>query len=578
MQNMRFLWKHTAQKKQLLFLLLLVLAGGLCSVLFSFSMGSAVQMASLMELNSAIQMTMFIAIFGVAKALWQWAANIYGEKFCLRIELSYHDMILKSVMQSDFAQMKKHKSGDLMSRIQNSLARIPTIFDMLVNLLSCGVVMLVTLVALWMIDWHVLIAFMAVMPLCIWVQKKMLDSSMLFQPYIEEYTKLNALVLDVLGNRTTVKTYRLIPYFMKKVDFALCRVRKTFLHAIYTVLGYGSLSEIIEALASIVVTLVTVSITLAVDAPAGSVISALLISQLACTQLGNMTEASMNLPSHLAFVDVVREVLEMPQRPQGSCTDANPHMPPLSMVDVRFRYEKEEADGIDLPYALDGVSFTIKEGAHVAVVGESGSGKSTVVKLLAGLYKPNEGAVMAYGTSVQQWDAKALPRHMATVPQAPFLFATTIGENIRCVKPTATDEDVLKAADKACLTAFIQTLPEGMNTQVGEKGATLSGGQCQRIAIARAFLVNPAILVLDEATSALDSETEQTILAALSTEMAGKTMLSVAHRLTTVKNSDCILVMAKGKIVQAGTHNELLASEGVYEALWNTQQMEQKSE
>lgn len=230
----------------------------------------------------------------------------------------------------------------------------------------------------------------------------------------------SGLVLDVLGNRTTVKTYRLLPYFMAKINAALVRVRKTYLNAIYHVLGYGSLSEGIESLVIIVVTLVTVSITLAVDAPAGSVISALLITQLACAQLGNMTNITMNLPSNLVVVDVLHELLAMPQRPQGECTEASPHTPPLSMQDVRFRYEKVQEEDDDLPYALDGVIFAIKEGQHVAVVGESGSGKSTLVKLLAGLYTPNEGRAMASAHPFRNGTELRSPRAWRSCPKPPF--------------------------------------------------------------------------------------------------------------------------------------------------------------
>jgi ATP-binding cassette subfamily B protein len=232
---------------------------------------------------------------------------------------------------------------------------------------------------------------------------------------------------------------------------------------------------------------------------------------------------------------------------------------------VDFHYEPART-------ILRGVSFTIPAGRRVAVVGPSGSGKSTLARLLFRFYDVTGGAVLVGGRDIRELRQASLRAAIGIVPQDTVLFNDTIGYNIRYGRPDATEAEVIAAARAAHIHDFIESLPAKYDTLVGERGLKLSGGEKQRVAIARALLKNPRILIFDEATSALDSRSEKAIQAELERIAVGRTTLVIAHRLSTVMDADQILVLARGAIVERGTHRELLAAGGEYARMWALQQ------
>ncbi len=235
---------------------------------------------------------------------------------------------------------------------------------------------------------------------------------------------------------------------------------------------------------------------------------------------------------------------------------------------VNFGYNS--LDGKD-GEVLKSVSFTVKKGQTVALVGSSGGGKTTICNLLPRFYKCNDGLITIGGTNINEVTTKALRDKIAFVAQDVFLFAGTIRENITYGSPNSSEEEVIAAAKRANIHEYVTALPNGYDTEVGERGVKLSGGQKQRISIARAFLKDPAILILDEATSALDNMTEMQVQKALSELSVGRTTLVVAHRLSTVKNADEILVLTDGEITERGSHEELLQTGGLYAELYRYQ-------
>ncbi|MDO5531361.1 lipid A export permease/ATP-binding protein MsbA [Sutterella sp.] len=240
--------------------------------------------------------------------------------------------------------------------------------------------------------------------------------------------------------------------------------------------------------------------------------------------------------------------------------------------DVHVRYPDTEEE------ALKGVSLTVRPGEHVALVGLSGSGKSTMVNLVPRFWEATGGEVTVDGRDVREYTLASLRDQIAVVSQDVILFDATIRENIIYGCPDATDAEIEAAVEASALKDFISSLPEGLNTRVGEAGSLLSGGQKQRVSIARALLKNAPILILDEATSALDSESEHLIKEALERLMAGRTTLIVAHRLSTIDNADRIVVLSKGEIIESGTPAELLAKDGAYANLWRLQSISSGSE
>ncbi|MDZ4262803.1 MAG: ATP-binding cassette domain-containing protein, partial [Pseudomonadota bacterium] len=227
---------------------------------------------------------------------------------------------------------------------------------------------------------------------------------------------------------------------------------------------------------------------------------------------------------------------------------------------------------------LDEIDFEIPAGKKVAVVGHGGAGKSTLSRLLFRFYEVNGGRILIDGQDIRDVTQKSLRAAIGIVPQDTVLFNDTIRYNIAYGDPEATEEQIVRAAQTAHIHDFINSLPEGYNSTVGERGLKLSGGEKQRIAIARTVLKNPKILIFDEATSALDSKSEQAILKELREVAQNRTTLVIAHRLSTIVDADQILVMEQGRIIERGSHRQLLEQGKIYAQMWALQQQEQEQE
>ena len=217
---------------------------------------------------------------------------------------------------------------------------------------------------------------------------------------------------------------------------------------------------------------------------------------------------------------------------------------------------------------LHGVSIHIPQGKNIAVVGPSGGGKTTICNLIPRFYDISQGEILIDGKNISDYTLKSLRENIGVVQQDVYLFSGSVKENIAYGKQDATDEEIIAAAKRAGAHEFISELQDGYDTYVGERGVKLSGGQKQRISIARVFLKNPPILILDEATSALDNESEKLIQNSLEELAKGRTTLTIAHRLTTVKNADGILVLTKNGIEEQGTHDQLIAAGGIYAGMY----------
>lgn len=340
------------------------------------------------------------------------------------------------------------------------------------------------------------------------------------------------------------------------------RYRQTKLEAYRVMAASSSLHYVGMRLVQVVVMVAGAGYVLSGSMTTGGFVGFLLLVGVFFRPLDKIAAVIETYPKGIAgfrrYLDLLATEAEIADAP-----DARP-APALRgairFEDVGFAYD-------DSRPVLSGITLQVQPGETVAFVGASGAGKSTLLSLLPRFYEPTTGRISIDGLDLPQMTLESLRRQIGLVSQDVFLFGGTLRENIGYGRLGATDAEILEAAQRAQLAPLIASLPEGLDTIVGERGVMLSGGQRQRVAIARAFLKNPPILILDEATSALDSETEREIQQALEALSAGRTTLVIAHRLGTIRNADRIVVMEQGRVVETGDHAELLAFGGAYARL-----------
>jgi ATP-binding cassette, subfamily C, bacteriocin exporter len=282
--------------------------------------------------------------------------------------------------------------------------------------------------------------------------------------------------------------------------------------------------------------------------------------------LNRLASVNLKIQDALVAVDRLYQVLDLEVEQAGGGPKAQFQgvRDAIELRDVSFRYGCRDN-------VLDNITLRIPAGRTVAILGESGSGKSTLLKLLLGFHAPTEGHVLIDGVDMRDFELGSMRKRIGLVAQDPFIFNGSIRENITLGKPGAALNDVIAATRAAGLEEYVAGLPERYETLIGERGGNMSGGQRQRLAIARALLCEPEVLIFDEATSHLDTATERAIQASLRTALAGKTVVLVAHRLSTVRDADYVYVLNKGRVVEEGPPRQLLAQPGWYAALWQAQ-------
>ncbi|MEW5833115.1 MAG: type I secretion system permease/ATPase [Campylobacterota bacterium] len=376
----------------------------------------------------------------------------------------------------------------------------------------------------------------------------------------------NAYLVEAVTGVQTVKSLALEGSMQRKWEDYLARYVNSGFHLSNLSNILGGISGALQKLMTIAMLYVGVTLVFEGKLSVGQLIAFQMFAGQFTGPMLRLVNLWNEFQQTLLSVDRLGDILNTPTEQTNDKAITLPKVEgSVTFDNILFSYTP------DAPAVLEGISAEIPMGSSVGLVGRSGSGKSTITKLIQRLYIPNSGTIYIDGVDIRHMNPKWLRNNIGVVLQENYLFSGTIKENISLSRPDAPMEHIIAASRMAGAHEFISELSEGYDTQVGERGAALSGGQRQRIAIARALLTNPRILIFDEATSALDYESERIIQDNLSTIKTGRTMFIVAHRLTTVKDCDIILVMDKGHIVERGSHEELMRLQGYYHKLYTQQ-------
>ncbi len=428
-------------------------------------------------------------------------------------------------------------------------------------------------VCLFELDWRYAVTVMTMIVLYLWFTIKATDWRITIRRTMNESdSDANTKAIDSLLNYETVK------YFGAERREAERYDRSMAVYESSSVKSYTSLAILNSGQAVIFTIALTLCMVMAgLDVTAGTktvgqfvMVNALMLQLFIPLNFMGMMyreikQSLTDIERMMDVLDVKPEVADRPGARTLKVTGGN-----IRFDDVRFHYDPNRT-------ILDGLTFEVPAGKMVAIVGPSGAGKSTISRILLRFYDVAGGAVTIDGQDIRDVTQESLRQAMGVVPQDTVLFNDTILYNIRYGRPDATDAEVMEAARLAQIDEFIKRLPEGYHTLVGERGLKLSGGEKQRVAIARTILKGPPILILDEATSALDSHTEKEIQDALDLVSRHRTTLVIAHRLSTIVGADNILVLDGGQLVEQGTHAELMAKAGLYASLWNRQRQAEKA-
>lgn len=521
--------------------------------------------------NSAYLWPLALMIFIIftVKALSAFGQGVFLNRIACRIVAELQDRMFKRLMRSDLAEFHASGSGGLVSRFTNDVQTLSMAVSTAIIGIGKDSLTVVALVGfMFFSDWQLsLIAFVAfpaaAFPM-IQYGRKIRGLSKRMQAEIGQMTST---LTQVFQGIRQVKAYNAEQRESEQASEIVWKVASLKQKSARIALAITPIMEFLVGLAVVAIVLYGGSQVLSGAKPNGAFIvqfiAALLLAYDPMKRLARLnSQLQIGMAAAQRIFDLIDSKPGIVDRPSAAVL--TPVEGRIAFSGVRFSY------GPDIP-ALHGIDIEVPAGKTVALVGSSGAGKSTVLNLIPRFYDVQDGAVTIDGHDIRDVTMHSLREQMALVSQEVILFDQSVHANIAFGRPGATEDEIVTAAKAAAAHDFIGQLKDGYGTMVGEQGVKLSGGQRQRLSIARAMLKNAPILLLDEATSALDTESERQVQDALKRLMAGRTTLMIAHRLSTVADADLIYVLESGRVVEQGSHGELITRQGVYAKLWSMQ-------
>jgi ATP-binding cassette subfamily B protein len=495
----------------------------------------------------------------------QYVVTYWGHMLGINIETDMRRKAFEHIQKLSFRYFDNAKTGHLIARITTDLQDIGELAHHGPEDIFIAVMTLVgAFVLMGWLDLELTLLTFVVVPAIIWVS--MYFSGKMTRTYrqlFRDVAQFNSRIEDAVGGIRVVKAFANEAYENQLFAVDNLQYRSTKLTA-YRIMAFSlSLSYMLMRFVSLFVMICGTWFVIAGELTYGEFVAFLLLTNVFFRPIEKINAVIESYPKGIAGFRRYLEILETEPEIQDApdALEVGPLQGEIRYTEVTFGYTPQRP-------VLRAVNLSIQPGETVAFVGPSGTGKTTLCSLLPRFYEVDAGSITIDGIDVRAMTQASLRRQIGIVQQDVFLFAGTIGENIAYGKLGASQEAIWEAARRAQLEEFIRSLPEGLDTLIGERGVKLSGGQKQRVSIARMFLKNPPILILDEATSALDTETEMAIQQALEELAQGRTTLMVAHRLSTAARAGRIVVLDGDQIVESGTHAELVANQGRYALLW----------
>lgn len=502
----------------------------------------------------------------VLNALFTWGMTVFTNA------LSNHS--IEKMRKDAFGKISKlplkffdgHSHGDIISRLTNDIDAVSEGLLQGITQLFSGIVTVVgSLVLMFLLDWRITLCVIVITIICIFVSKAIAtNSGKMFRLQAQTIGELNGYVSETVGNLKVVKAFG----YEDKSSEVFGEINARLYDCGQKAQFYSSLvnptTRYINNLAYISVGVLGGLAALAGHLSVGIISSFLIYATQFARPINDMTSILTQLQSAQAAAARIFALGEIePETPDEDRPELEVKNGEVMFKDVDFSYNKDKE-------LIKDLNIAAKPGQRVAIVGPTGAGKTTIVNLLMNFYGVDKGTIFVDGQAIDSVQRDSLRKNFGMVLQDTWLFAGTVKENIAYGKEGATEEEIINAAKAASAHGFIKRLPNGYDTMITEDGGNLSSGQKQLLTIARAMLSDPKILILDEATSNVDTMTEQRIQKAFLKMMEGRTSFIIAHRLSTIREADLILVMDKGRIIEQGTHKELLAKNGFYTKLYNS--------